>query len=176
MFPLLRVEGVATKLPPEIVAQGGYIMPMHPREALWLSFKSSDSLALKVSVGAINAITGLPKTQPPPVDVQDYLCSKQPWLDGIATKPGIVRQFVAVDVGDGYSVEEQITGQVGRPSVRHEPDLSSLLQHTATLQFDVFGRHPLAQKLYSKYYNMRMDTTPAAINKKAGSTIDLTPS
>lgn len=40
---------------------------------------------------------------------QDYVVvPKQPWLDGIATSPGIVKQFVAVPYGSGYSIERQV--------------------------------------------------------------------
>lgn len=67
--------------------------------------------AIKVSVGGINALTGLGKdTADPPT--QDYLCYKQPWLDGIAYEPGVVRQFTAVTAQDGYTIEEQLTGKV----------------------------------------------------------------
>ena len=35
----------------------------------------------------------------------------QPWLDGFAVKKGVIRQFVAMPLGSGYSAEEQITGK-----------------------------------------------------------------
>jgi hypothetical protein len=35
---------------------------------------------------------------------------EQPWLDGFAIEKGVIRQFVAMPLGDGYSVEEQVTG------------------------------------------------------------------
>ena len=42
---------------------------------------------------------------------QDYLvCPPQPWLDGINAGDGIVRQFVAMPLGMGYTVEGQVTG------------------------------------------------------------------
>ena len=44
-------------------------------------------------------------------DFQDYINpSTQLWLDGICTEPGIVRQFVAMPLGEGYTIEEQLTG------------------------------------------------------------------
>lgn len=44
--------------------------------------------------------------------IQDYLVvPNQLWLDGIATKDGKVWQFVAMQVGTGYLVEVQVTGQ-----------------------------------------------------------------
>ena len=45
-------------------------------------------------------------------DPQDYLvCPHQPWLDGINSGDGVVRQFVAMPLGSGYTVEGQLTGQ-----------------------------------------------------------------
>jgi hypothetical protein len=42
---------------------------------------------------------------------QDYLvCPPQPWLDGINAGDGFVRQFVAVPLGEGLTVEGQLTG------------------------------------------------------------------
>ena len=44
--------------------------------------------------------------------IQDYIVTpKQLWLDGIATAKGNVRQFVAMPLGSGYSVEAQVTGK-----------------------------------------------------------------
>ena len=36
---------------------------------------------------------------------------EQPWLDGYCVEKGIIRQFVAMPLGEGYSVEEQLTGE-----------------------------------------------------------------
>ena len=44
--------------------------------------------------------------------IQDYLVPPhQHWIDGIAVEAGKVRQFVAMPVGQGYSVEAQMTGK-----------------------------------------------------------------
>jgi hypothetical protein len=43
---------------------------------------------------------------------QDYVTiPDQPWLDGFNVGKGQIRQFVAMPLGDGYTVEEQITGE-----------------------------------------------------------------
>lgn len=43
---------------------------------------------------------------------QDYIVlPKQQWLDGFCVEKGKVRQFVAMPMGEGYTVEEQITGE-----------------------------------------------------------------
>jgi hypothetical protein len=43
---------------------------------------------------------------------QNYLVvPDQPWLDGFAVERDVIRQFVAMPLGSGYSAEEQITGE-----------------------------------------------------------------
>jgi hypothetical protein len=43
---------------------------------------------------------------------QDYVVlPKQEWVDGFCVGKGRVRQFVAMPMGEGYTVEEQITGE-----------------------------------------------------------------
>lgn len=43
---------------------------------------------------------------------QDYLSvPKQRWLDGFCVEKGKIRQFVAMPMGEGYTVEEQLTGE-----------------------------------------------------------------
>ena len=43
---------------------------------------------------------------------QNYLLiPKQPWLDGYVVEEGLIRQFVAMPLGAGYTAEEQITGK-----------------------------------------------------------------
>ena len=37
------------------------------------------------------------------------VCPKQPWFDGFNVGKGSIRQFVAMPLGSGYTVEEQIT-------------------------------------------------------------------
>lgn len=42
----------------------------------------------------------------------DYIVSpKQKWLDGFNVGKGLIRQFVAMPLGEGYTVEEQLTGE-----------------------------------------------------------------
>ena len=90
---------------------------MYQREALWLNFKHQPNVsnAMKVSVGGINALTGAKKGEAGKAGVQDYLCKSQPWLDGIVKEEGKVKQFVAMPVGEGYTIEEQLTGKVRQP-------------------------------------------------------------
>ena len=37
--------------------------------------------------------------------------SEQPWLDGYCVEKGLIRQFVAMPLGSGYSAEEQLSGK-----------------------------------------------------------------
>lgn len=63
--------------------------------------------------------------------IQDYLVvPDQPWIDGIATSAGKVRQFVAMPIGTGYSVEAQMTGEEVTGGIQFEviPCASTRLQ------------------------------------------------
>ncbi len=89
-------------------------IPMYQREALWLSFEALAGLpvALKIGVGEVNALTGTTWEEGLQSSPQDYLvCPLQPWLDGINSGDGEIRQFVAMPLGQGYSIEGQLTGE-----------------------------------------------------------------
>lgn len=69
-------------------------------------------MALKVGVGKFDAISGEDWTESLDAKKQNYLvCPDQPWLDGINSGDGTIRQFVAMPLGMGYTVEGQLTGQ-----------------------------------------------------------------
>lgn len=90
------------------------------REAMWIDFYTRNLFAIKVYLGGVNGISGEPmvpnmatylKQKNNVLRKQDYITvPAQPWLDGIASSPGLVKQFVAMPYGSGYSVEHQITG------------------------------------------------------------------
>ncbi|KAF9523328.1 hypothetical protein CPB83DRAFT_863076 [Crepidotus variabilis] len=118
-FKLFSVGNLVQKLPKQIVSNGGAFLSMYQREAMWISFHQSNfdqgaRYAVKISVGGINALTGLAQHESAK-GKQDYLAiggeNTQLWLDGISTAPGEVRQFVAMPLGKGYTVESQITGK-----------------------------------------------------------------
>jgi hypothetical protein len=113
-FPLEHVEDHPA-LPEHTRRRGGVLLPMWQAEAMWLNFNHRGEklpVAVKVAAGKINAVTGEPWTTPLNRDPQDYVvCPEQPWLDGFAVEPGVIRQFVAMPLGVGYSAEEQLTGQ-----------------------------------------------------------------
>jgi len=110
-FPLRHIDDFADRLSPACLERGGVMMPMYQAEALWLSFSGGYPFAVKVASGKINAATGESWLPGLNRDPQDYLVlPEQPWLDGFAVEKGIIRQFVAMPLGAGYSVEEQLTG------------------------------------------------------------------
>ena len=91
---------------------------------MWVNFTSVKPYVVRVFVGSINAISGLPMIEDADTrrrrdhllqynhSIQDYMTvPKQQWLDGIAVQPGVVRQFVATQVGSGESIEAQLTGK-----------------------------------------------------------------
>ena len=118
-FPLRHAEDHKDKLPAQTTSRGGVILPVWQAEAMWLNFSNEGPgrdldfpVAIKVAAGKINAVTGEAWRTGLHRDPQDYMVSpEQPWLDGFAIEKGVIRQFVAMPLGDGYSVEEQVTGE-----------------------------------------------------------------
>ncbi len=111
-FPLRRVEDYPDTAPAEWLARGGVMLPIYQREAMWLSFDASEPAALQVGVGKVCAVSGLPWIEHLVKDPQNYVAlPDQPWLDGINAGDGFIRQFVAVPLGSGATVEGQVTGQ-----------------------------------------------------------------
>jgi len=111
-FPLHHVEDYAERLPATWQNRGGVFMPLYQSEALWLYFNSNGyPIALQIAAGKINAVTGEPWQDELQFDPQGYVVAgSQPWLDGFCVEKGRIRQFVAAPLGQGFTVEEQITG------------------------------------------------------------------
>lgn len=110
-FPLRHVDDFSNDVPSRWIEHGGVMLPMYQSEALWVNFTGSYPFAVKVATGKINAVTGNAWTGGLNRGPQDYVVvPKQPWLDGYCVEKGIIRQFVAMPLGGGYSVEEQVTG------------------------------------------------------------------
>ena len=111
-FPLRHVDDFARTVPPPWIEHGGVMLPMYQAEALWIWFGGGYPFALKVSAGKVNAVTGEESRDGLHRDPQDYVVtSAQPWLDGYCIERGVIRQFVAMPLGSGYSAEEQVTGR-----------------------------------------------------------------
>jgi hypothetical protein len=113
-LPIIRVSDVAEKVPSKWRDEGGLIIPLYQREALFLEFsgvKWRPTIA-KVAVGKINAITGREYDLALKKGRQDYVVIPvQKWLDGINSEKGYVKQFVAMPLGYGYTVEAQVTDE-----------------------------------------------------------------
>ena len=111
-FPLYPVDSCAERLPARWREHGGIFMPMYQAEALWVSFESGVyPMAIKIAAGKIDALTGEPFRNGLTERPQDYLVIPgQPWLDGFCVRKGLIRQFVAMPLGEGYTAEEQLTG------------------------------------------------------------------
>ena len=113
-FPIRRVSDYDGKVPAAWRERGGFFFPMYQREALWLAFYDSawwHPVAVKVGIGGVDAITGRKFTGKLHRRPQDYVVApEQPWLDGIKSGKGTIRQFVAARLGEGLTVEAQITG------------------------------------------------------------------
>ena len=112
-FPVRRVADFPDTAPEEWRARGGVMLPVYLREAMWLSFAgTAEPAALQVGVGKVCAVSGKPWSDRLSRDPQNYLVlPRQPWLDGINSGKGTVRQFVAVPLGLGATVEGQVTGE-----------------------------------------------------------------
>ncbi|MFE9020933.1 hypothetical protein ACFYNL_20535 [Streptomyces sp. NPDC007808] len=112
-FPVRRVADHADSVPEAWRARGGVMLPVYLREAMWLSFGgTTEPAALQVGVGKVCAVSGKPWSDRLSRKPQNYVVlPRQPWLDGINSGKGTVRQFVAVPLGLGATVEGQVTGE-----------------------------------------------------------------
>ena len=117
-FPIENVDDYRDRVPKKWLEEGGVFIPMYQKEALWMEFKTDLSLdvlkpkALLVATGGINSISGKPLALKLTRDPQDYLVlPEQKWFDGVNSGGTSVKQFVAMPVGSGTSVEKQITGR-----------------------------------------------------------------
>ena len=111
-FPLYRVDDYPDNLPDTWMEHGGVFLPMYQAEAMWINFHADYPMAVKIAAGKINAVTGVEWKDELTNTPQDYLVvPEQPWLDGFCVEKGLIRQFVAIPLGEGYTVEEQLTGE-----------------------------------------------------------------
>ena len=112
-LPVTAVETLGERAPASLRERGSFLIPLHQREALWLAFDGAPwkPNAVQVGVGEVNAISAEPWDVGLRAEPQNYLvCPDQLWLDGINAGEEVVRQFVAVPLGGGATVEGQLTG------------------------------------------------------------------
>jgi hypothetical protein len=112
-------------------------------EAMWIYFETTHSdipYHIKVYAGGVNVINAEPAVEDmgsrlrrhmrlgetsansqTATPLQDYIVVPgQQWLDGIANGDGTVRQFVAMPLGSGHSIESQITRQDNTAGIQIE--------------------------------------------------------
>ena len=132
LFPLMLMNEAPAHLVPEVMRQReGIIMPIHANEAMWINFLDPRTrwrnfggspaflFAVQIAAGKIDAITGKPFIQELVMTGEQFNymipglfgSGRQKWLDGFKTEDGTVRQFVAAPLGEGRTVEEQLTGE-----------------------------------------------------------------
>lgn len=111
-FPLSRVDDYPDNIPDKWMQHGGVFLPMYQSEALWINFQGDYPMTVKIAAGKVNAVTGYPWNEELSDEPQDYVVVPgQPWLDGYCVEKGLIRQFVAMPLGEGYTAEEQFTGE-----------------------------------------------------------------
>lgn len=116
-FPMKNTDDYLERLPAHWKEHGGIFIPLYQAEALWINFRPHTPerhnhaypFAVKVSTGKKSALTG--KDWRKGLHKGDYcIVPKQPWLDGYVIEEGVIAQFVAVPLGQGLTVEEQLGG------------------------------------------------------------------
>ena len=111
-FPLSRVDDYPENLPDRWSKHGGVFTPMYQAEALRINFHGYYPMAVKIAAGKVNAVTGETWEEELSGEPQDYVVVPgQPWLDGFCVEKGLIRQFVAMPLGEGFTAEEQLTGE-----------------------------------------------------------------
>ncbi len=119
-FPLFNAAQFQEALPYAMKPKGGVLLAMYQREAMFMEFNfwrrgpHCRRIALRALAGGVNTLSGEAQQRQgnPARDTQDYIVVPgQKWLDGFRVSDSEVRQFVAMPVGLGYSVEQQITGE-----------------------------------------------------------------
>ncbi len=113
-FPIHRVDEYEDQVPKNWKKKNGFFIPMYQREALWLGFNGVNwkPNAVKIGIGKVNVVSGEKWDELLHEEPQDYIVTpEQLWLDGINAGDNYVRQFVAMPLGMGFTVEVQITGK-----------------------------------------------------------------
>ena len=116
-FPIRRVVDYADRVPFTWGKESDLFIPMYQREAMWIGFTGADwkPNAVTVEAGRVNAVTGDVDSGGTLSEPQNYLaCPPQVWLDGFKTAENVIRQFVAMPLGEGYSIEQPLRARSSR--------------------------------------------------------------
>jgi hypothetical protein len=107
IFPIRHLDDFVERLPEAWEERGGVIMPVYQSEAMFIGFGGDYPFAIKIAAGKVNALNGRPWSHALNADEQDYVVAPpQTQLDGFCVGHGVVRQFVAMPLGAGATVEE----------------------------------------------------------------------
>ena len=121
-FPIRHTDDFKN-LPSLFQEHRGVMFPMYQAEAMWISFDrgfgANYPFAVKILSGGINAANGdISENEIDTILIgpnegdQNYLpIPSQPWLDGFCYEKGKIKQFFAMPLGQGFTVEEQLTGK-----------------------------------------------------------------
>ncbi|WP_454019564.1 hypothetical protein [Azospirillum sp. Marseille-Q6669] len=110
-LPLFPIDRLREGVPDAWRQEGGFLLPLHRAEAMWIALGGAwwKPNAVKVGLGSIDALTGEPWDARLGQAPQNYLVvPDQPWLDGINVGQDRIRQFIAVPLGSGLSIEAQL--------------------------------------------------------------------
>jgi len=164
-FPIRHVEDYASRLPDSWVRRGGVVFPMQQAEAMWLQFHAGDyPFAIKIASGKINAVTGESWSIALNRDPQDYAVAPgQPWLDGFCVEKGVIRQFVAMPLGKGYTAEEQMTGSAtwgGLQVIAYPMKKDVYESRFARSRDELLVLHSISECLFDKLASPAMGLAP----------------
>lgn len=166
-FPVRHVDDFP--VPEHWRRRGGVMLPMHNSEAMWINFRGAYPMALRIAAGGVCAVSGIRWTAQLCDEPQNYVVlPHQPWLDGFRIDPNTVRQFVAVPLGSGLTVEGQITGeetwgglQIQAYPLRAEEFWETRLRHRFELSWDALVRQedsePRLSAACARSYSRELD-------------------
>ena len=139
LYPVDDFNGV-----PEAWKQrGGVMLPLHPTEALWLSFYADYPMALRIGSGGSCAVSGEAWAPTLHAAPQNYVVlGCQPWLDGFHAGPEIVRQFVAKPL---------VQGLLGVHALSGEERWGGLQLQAVPLRAEEFWKQSLRAKLNARW-------------------------
>ena len=162
-FPVYRVDDYPDHLPRSWEEHGGVFASMYQAEAMWICFHGDYPMAVKIAAGKINAVTGETWEEELSGEPQAYLVVPgQPWLDGFCVEKGLIRQFVAMALGKGYTAEEQLTG---------EAEHGGLQIAVYPMKRSIYEERPLDRTMSGVEYNVlreepRMGLAPGGLMRQ----------
>ena len=162
-FPVRHVDDHRDTSPESWGRHGGVFLPMYQAEALWLNFDTAYPMAIKVAAGKIDALTGESWTNELSRRPQNYLTvPNQPWLDGFCVGKGMIRQFVAMPLGQGYTAEEQLTGTA------EHGGLQILAYPMQAVRYEAWAKKQAARDARTDGYDMSPEAPSAEMGLAPG--------